>query len=95
MNDATLIRRTPSPLAVAIDDDLVFLSLPGNCYVTLDAIGHRIWELIEPPIRFGDLVATLEQQFRAPDGQVRADVEAFLLDIARDGLVSFEDSVVR
>jgi hypothetical protein len=92
MIESSLIQRTPGMMATQIDEDVVILCLPINCYVTLDQFGRRVWELIEQPITLGHLVEKLEEEYEADAGEIRRDVEAFLLEIAGDGLVTFDPS---
>ncbi len=83
----TTVTRAPGLMSTEIDDELVILSMSSNNYVTLDSVGRRIWELLAEPITVGALIRELEGSFNAPDGQIRADVLAFLQDISSDNLI--------
>lgn len=83
----TTVARAPGLMSTEIDDDLVILSMSSNKYVTLDSVGRRIWELLAEPITVSALVRELEGSFNASDGQIRADVLAFLQDISADNLI--------
>ena len=90
MDDQTLISRPAEAMATEIDDATVILSLPSNCYVSLDAIGQRIWALLAQPLRLHALVEQLHDQFEGDPGAIRLDVEQFLRELEADGLLTLE-----
>jgi len=75
-------------MSAAVDDDLVVLSLRSDSYLAIDRIGRRIWELLESPRRFDDLVVLLAEEFRADPAVVAADVSAFLDELEAEGMVN-------
>lgn len=92
MDDRTLITRRPDAMATDIDDATVILSLPSNCYLSLDAVGQRIWALLEPPISLDCLVERLLEAFEGDPGAIRRDVEHFLGELEADGLVTLQST---
>jgi hypothetical protein len=90
MDDHTLIRRRADAMATDIDDATVILSLPSNCYVNLDAVGQRIWALLEQPLGLQALVERLQDQFEGDADAIRRDVEHFLCELESDGLVTLQ-----
>ena len=90
MDDQTLITRRSDAMATDIDDATVILSLPSNCYVSLDAVGQRIWALLAQPLRLDALVEHLKDQFEGDRGAIRRDVEQFLRELETDGLVTLQ-----
>jgi hypothetical protein len=90
MDDRTLITRRPDAMATDIDDATVILSLPSNCYLSLDAVGQRIWALLEQPLCLQALVERLQDQFEGDANAIRRDVEHFLRELESDGLLTLQ-----
>lgn len=92
MDDHTLITRRADAMAADIDDATVILSLQSNCYVSLEAIGQRIWSLLAQPLSLYALVERLQDQFEGDPGAIRQDVEHFLGELEADGLVTLQST---
>lgn len=84
---ATSIVRTEGMMTAPVDNEIVILNMKGNNYISLDAIGRRIWEIIETPITVDNVCDQLEQEFDGTRDQITADVIAFLEELEREGLV--------
>jgi hypothetical protein len=82
-----VVTRTEGLMSVPVDDDVVFLNPGTDSYIALDPVGRRIWEMLESPRRFEDLVAALAVEFDADVSVVRADVAAFLSELKRERMV--------
>jgi hypothetical protein len=78
--DTVVVRRT-EPLTAPVDDDLVMLDPRGSRYFGLDAVGHRIWDLLEHPRSVAALCSELQEQFDVDAETCRADVLAFLAEL--------------
>jgi hypothetical protein len=85
-NDA-VVGRAEGLMSAPVDGDIVFLNPGTDSYVALDAIGRRIWELLDPPLRVGELMAALTTEFNADASVVAADVAAFLAELQREGML--------
>jgi hypothetical protein len=83
-----VVTRIEGLMSAAVDDELVVLSLRSDSYLAIDRIGRRIWELLESPRRFDDLVVVLAAEFRADPAVVAADVSAFLDELEAEGMVN-------
>jgi hypothetical protein len=81
----------PSPSAIfkELDEGGVLLSTSAEVYFGVNSVGARIWSLLPPASStFGELCATLEQQY--PDAgaaRIKADVQEFLEALTASGLV--------
>jgi hypothetical protein len=82
------VTRTEGLMAATVDDELVVLSLRSDSYIAIDPIGRRIWELLESPRRFDELVGLLAEEFGADPVVVAADVSAFLDELEAEGMVN-------
>jgi len=83
-----IVTRIEGLMSAAVDDELVVLSLRSDSYLAIDRIGRRIWELLESPRRFDDLVVLLAEEFRADPAVVATDVSAFLDELEAEGMVN-------
>jgi hypothetical protein len=59
-------------------------------YVGLDDIGSVIWQRLETPCTFGQLVDGLVADYEAERAVIAADVRALLADMAAHGVVRFD-----
>ncbi|WP_394840751.1 lasso peptide biosynthesis B2 protein [Pendulispora brunnea] len=84
-------RQTISTLAGSQNDPwgerTIVLDMRRGRYRRFSGMGSRIWELLEHPARMDDIVDRLEDEYDAPRARIVADVEAFLADLERIGLV--------
>ncbi|WP_375501776.1 PqqD family protein [uncultured Jatrophihabitans sp.] len=82
-----MIERVPDLMSTPVNEDMVFLNPDSDNYVAIDAIGRRIWEILEHPVRFGDLVDSLAAEFDGARAQIEDDTAAFLGELQREGMV--------
>ena len=88
---STKVVRTEGIMTAPVDTEIVLLNMAGNNYISLDAIGRRIWELLESPITVTDLCQKLAVEFEATEEQITADVVPFLTELELEGLVRVTD----
>ena len=84
----TVVVRSSEAITREVDGELVMLDPRQGVYFALDSIGRRIWELLEQPQQVDALCRTLGEEFDAPAATCRADVLAFLEQLADADLVS-------
>jgi Coenzyme PQQ synthesis protein D (PqqD) len=85
--DTVVVRRS-EPITHEMDGELVMLDPRQGMYFGLDSIGGRIWELMQQPQQVDALCRSLSEEFDAPAATCRADVLAFLAQLADADLVS-------
>jgi hypothetical protein len=61
-------------LSSPIGDDIAILGLDQGTYYGLKDSGVRIWELLQMPIRIGDVHAALVEEFDVDEGVARNDL---------------------
>ena len=83
----SLIIRTENLVSNAIDTDLVILNLQRDNYIAFDAIGRRIWELLEAPHRVDELCQQLGREFNGTPEQISADVVRFLNELEQESMI--------
>ena len=87
----TRVVRTEGIMTAPVDQEIVLLNMKGNNYISLDAIGRRIWELLENPVVVDELCRQLGTEFEATPEQISADVLPFLTELEGEGLVRVAD----
>ncbi len=58
-----------------------------NCLVALNATARCVWELLAEDNSIDDLATAVAERFEVDEDRARADVQAFLDDIGRIGLL--------
>ena len=75
-----------------LDGEVVILNLKDDIYYGLDPIGGRIWNLIQKPIRFVDILQTLIEEYEIEYKQCNEDVLALLEDMLSKNLIEIHDA---
>jgi len=82
-----VVTRDAALPATRVDDDLVILNIATGRYIGLDDIGRHIWDMIEAPMRVGDICEALAQQYRGDADAIAADAKTFLEELAGEGII--------
>ena len=82
------IERADDIVAREVGGEIVLLDLEEGAYYGLNAVGGRIWELLEHgPRSLAQLCDLLEQEFDVARAALEADVTALAADLQANGLV--------
>lgn len=84
---ASQVCREPNPISVVVDGELMMLSAESNSYLGFNAVGTRIWDLLDKPISAGELCESLLDEFDITGDQCEKEVLAFLNDLLRRRLI--------
>lgn len=84
---ARTYRRKQQIMSAAVDDEIVMMSVEQGQYYNLNAMGTRIWHLLETPRGVVEIVTTLAEIYDAPEDRIRVEVDAFLAGLEREGLL--------
>jgi hypothetical protein len=87
IGDDTLVGRGTSILTGGVSGETVMMSVKSGRYFGLDDIGSAIWQRLEAPCRFGDLVDQLAADYDADRATIVDDVRPLLAEMAAHGLV--------
>ncbi|HYC62941.1 MAG TPA: lasso peptide biosynthesis PqqD family chaperone [Thermoanaerobaculia bacterium] len=74
-------------MASDIAGETVILGLTAGRYYGLDAVGARVWQLIQTPAAVPDLVATIMSEYEVGREQCEADLLKLLRQMIDAGLV--------
>lgn len=77
-------------LAARIGEDLVMMSVASGCYLGLNDVGARIWDLLESPCDIDLLCLRLEAEYDVAPAVCRAEIETFVAELVRHGAASID-----
>ena len=74
-----------------LDDQTIVIHLETGNYYSLTGSGPEIWALLQNGGSASAICAELGRRHRWPDGEIRGEVERFIADLEREGLVESSD----
>lgn len=77
-------------LSTELDQETVLMSIDAGAYYGMGGTARSIWEKLAAPITFSALVDELVQEYEIPRDACAADVEGFLDEMEREGLLRVE-----
>jgi hypothetical protein len=80
-------------MSCGLDDDVVILSLKQGVYYSLNLCGNRIWSLIQKPVKIGEVLEILLEEFEIDKETCEKDLFSLLSIMKKEGLVVIEDPV--
>lgn len=84
----TVVKRHPSLLASQVNDDVVLFSAERGMYYGTQAVGGRIWSLIQDEMSVSDICNQLLAEFSVERENCERDVLQFLEQLETEGLVT-------
>lgn len=88
LNEPLLRLRQEGFAARGIDDETVVLDLRTSTYLATNQAGTLLWRCLERGARRSDLIAAVLDEFEVDRAQAEKDVDDFIADCRRRGLVS-------
>lgn len=83
----TCLVRNPDLVAAEVDGETVMISIEKGEYYGLNAVGSRIWELLEAPSTINDLCDQLLEEFDIDVEQCRAEVLTFASELLEQDVI--------
>lgn len=83
----TIIERRSNILFNKIEDEVVMLSLENNEYFGMEKVGSRIWELLENPLTFRQLINNLIEEYDVDERQCTKETITFIQKLEDKKLV--------
>src|SRR5687768_17705101 len=81
---------TRKQVACALGEEVVILELNSGKYYGLNAVGARIWNLIQEPRIVSDILDTILNEYDVEPDRCGRDLLALLQDLAAHGLMEIE-----
>lgn len=91
LNEQEVLHAATDHVSAEVDGQLVMMSVERGRYYGLDEVGRRVWELLQQPIRLGDLLDTLVEEFEVGRDDCAADIMPFLASLAENDLLTMAD----
>jgi hypothetical protein len=82
--------RAQEILSTELDQETVLMSIDAGAYYGMGEPARSIWEKLATPITFSALVDELVQEFEVPHEACAADLQGFLAEMEREGLLRVE-----
>jgi hypothetical protein len=79
-------------LTQTLEDELVVLDIDTGRYFGLQAIGHRVWQLLAELGDTDQVVEALQLEFDADEATLRNDVKELVDSLVEAGLITSIDS---
>ncbi len=86
----TRLSRVQNLLSTELDQETVLMSIDAGAYYGLGGAAQSIWNILEVPVTFSDLVDRLVREYRVSPETCTADLEQFLSKMEREGLLRVE-----
>lgn len=85
-------RRHPDTAFRSVGDEGGLVVLPGRAEVkVLNEVGSKIFSLLDGKHSHDEIVTAVAEEFEVSDDQARADLAAFLADLASNGMLATDD----
>ena len=92
MNLNQTISLSPQVISQEVAGETVILDLESECYFGLDAVGTRIWQLIQEHGDLHRIYDTLLDEYEVEEAQLLKDLEILITDARGRGLISLQES---
>lgn len=91
--DKTVLVRHSSIFATQVDQDVIMLDEAAGLYFALNSVAASIWELLEKPISYKQLLESLMETYDVQYPQCKADVDSLLEKLHQYQLVRVVDQI--
>ena len=81
-------QRRERVLAEQVDGETVLLDLDSGMYFGLNDVGARIWELCDGTRTVSEIVASISDEYDAPEEVIRSDVQELLGTLSAEQLLA-------
>jgi hypothetical protein len=86
----TIFRKTADLLESDVDEEVVALDVnKGQCY-GLNAVGSRVWRLLDTPMSLREICSTLQNEYDVEPEVCRDEVSRLLADLQTEGLIEVQ-----
>jgi hypothetical protein len=87
LSTQSLLARNSLLFASPVDKELVMMDENRGLYFGLNAVARRIWEMLEAPVPYGELVSLLCEIYSVKREQCERDLGEFLQTMIQHGLI--------
>jgi hypothetical protein len=87
LTDSSIVTATQSQVSADLAGETAILNLSDGVYYGLDAVGSRIWTLIQQPIRIHELQDVLVSEYDVEPERCLEDLYTLLGELHKHGLI--------
>jgi hypothetical protein len=88
------LSRSTSQVSTELDGETVILNITAGVYSGLDPVGTAIWNILEKPVTFSQIVEEILTRYDVTEDQCIDDMLLFLKDLADNQLIAISDEKV-
>ena len=92
ISECSMVVAAKDQVSADLSDEVVMLDLESGVYYGLDAVGARIWSLIQEPRAVGDIRDTLLEEYQVEPNRCERELLALLRELAAKGLIEVQDA---
>lgn len=81
------VQVTAEQVSSDLGGEVVILDLRAGAYFGLEAVGARVWELLQESRTFGEIVESLLSEYEVEPERCREDLSVLLNELRARGLV--------
>ena len=85
-----IVSASPDQVSGILNGETILLSSTTNLYYGLDAVGSRVWELIQEPRHISTICSLLALEFEVDRALCEKDIRELIAKLAEAGLVQLE-----
>lgn len=78
-------------ISADLGEEVAILHLENGVYYGLDAVGARIWDLVQEPIRVDELQDSILMEYDVEPEQCKSDLLDLIEDLANQDLVEIKE----
>ena len=87
----TVLVATKNMVDAPVGEETVILQLQNGQYYGLDEIGVRIWSLLKTPVKVGDIVTVLLEEYEVDPEECHREVVRLVSELMAEGLVEVRE----
>jgi hypothetical protein len=87
----SVITVTKELVSADLGEEVAILHLENGVYYGLDAVGARIWDLIQEPKRVDELQNSILMEYDVEPGRCKSDLLDLLEELEGQGLVEIKE----
>ncbi len=86
----TIISSTQNQISSDLAGEAVILNLSSGVYYGLNEVGARVWEIIQQPRRFGEILEILLEEYDVQPEACSEDLKDILKELMATNLVNIK-----
>ena len=90
LTDDSLVKASGDQVSSEVDGEMVSVNLKSGVYYSLNAVGSRIWQLVQEPSSVRDIRETIVEEYEVEAERCGRDVLRLLNELAAKGLIEVD-----